>query len=529
VTSVPVPRPRRRASGGRLGRSTAIFAFWTGVSRVAGLAREIVAAAIFGTGGAAAAFVIAFQVPNLLRSLVADSALSAAFVPVFTELDEQGRHGEARRLAGALFGLISAGLGLVTVIAMVTAPWVMPIFAPGLPDDVIPTMVTLSQIMFPIVVLLGLTGLVVGILQAGGQFGPTAFVPVLWNAVILICLVAVTPVVPEDDRIYVYGVGILIGTLAQLLYLLPYLRGRGPFPLSLGLANPYVRRVLVLMLPVTLGLGLINVNASVDAIFATLVSTEAVRAIDAAFRLYILPQGVFSVAISTVLFPTISRLVARGDVDGLRRTIAAGQRQIFFMLLPASAFLLVLSEPIVRLVYEHGEFDAASTSATSEALFYFTLGLAFNGASLLLIRSFFSLQRPWLPTKVALGAMVLNAVLDAVFYKPFGVGGIPLSTSLSSLASFAALAWLLGRELGGLDGEDVVDGFTRSLIASGLLALLSWSVWRVLDDALGRSLAAQIVSLTCAAGAGIVAYGTAAHAMGMPELRALGRLTRPLR
>ena len=210
----------------------------------------------------------------------------------------------------------------------------MPLFAPGLPPALVPTMVTLAQIMFPIVVLLGLTGLVVGILQAGGQFGATAFVPVLWNVVILVCLVAVTPLVPSDDRIYVYAVGILVGTLAQLLYLLPYLRGRGPFPLSLGLRNPYVRRVLVLMLPVTISLGLINVNPSVDAVFATLVSNQAVRAIDAAFRLYILPQGVFSVAISTVLFPTISRLAARGDTDGLRHTIAAGQRQIFFMLLP---------------------------------------------------------------------------------------------------------------------------------------------------------------------------------------------------
>ncbi len=529
MTSVRVARSRSRGSGGRLGRSTAVFAFWTGVSRVAGLAREIVAAAIFGTSGVAAAFVIAFQVPNLLRSLVADSALSAAFVPIFTELDEQGRQGEARRLAGALFGLISAGLGLLTVIAMLTAPWVMPLFAPGLPSDLIPTMVTLAQIMFPIVVLLGLTGLVVGILQAGGQFGPTAFVPVLWNAVILFFLVVVTPLVSQGDRIYVYAVGILVGTLAQLLWLLPYLRGRGPFPLSLGLRNPYVRRVLVLMLPVTISLGLINVNASVDAVFATLVSTRAVRAIDAAFRLYILPQGVFSVAISTVLFPTISRLAARGDTEGLRRTIAAGQRQIFFMLLPASAFLMVLSEPIVRLVFQHGEFNAASTAATSEALFYFTLGLCFNGASLLLIRSFFSLQRPWMPTKVALGALVLNAALDAAFYQPFGVGGIPLSTSLASLASFGALAWLLGRELGGIDGDTVVEGFTRSLIASGFLALLSWTVWRVLDHALGRSLPAQIVSLGCAAAAGTAAYVSAAYAMRMPELRALSRLTRPLR
>jgi putative peptidoglycan lipid II flippase len=337
------------------------------------------------------------------------------------------------------------------------------------------------------------------------------------------------PLVPDDDRIYVYAGGIVAGTLAQLLFLLPYLRGKGPFPLSLGLVNPYVRRVLVLMLPVTLGLGLININALVDLGFASLVSEAAPRAIDAAFRLYILPQGIFSVAISTVLFPTISRLVARGDVAGLRRAVGAGLRQIFFMLAPASALLLVLAEPIVRLVYQHGEFDAASTDATAEALFYFTLGLCFNGASLLLIRAFFSLQRPWLPTKVALLGVVLNAALDAALYGPLGVGGIPLSTSITSFVTFVALVWLLGREIGGLDLDDILDGVIRSLLAAALLALLAWSAWRVVDDALGRSLGAQILSVGAGVAAGTAAYLAAAQAMAMPELRALARLARPLR
>jgi putative peptidoglycan lipid II flippase len=521
------PQPGRRSGG--LGRSTAIFAVWTGVSRVAGLAREILAAAIFGTQGAINAFVIAFQVPNLLRSLVADSALSAAFLPVFTELEEQGRAREARRLAGALIGLISMVLGLLTLVAIVTAPWVMPLFAPGLPDDLVDETVRLAQIMFPIVVLLGLTGIVAALLQAHGEFGPTAFAPVLWNVVIIAGLAAVTPLVPEDHRITVYAVAILVGTLAQLLYLLPYLRGKGPFPISLGLGNRRVRQVLWLMLPVTLGLGLINVNLSVDSVFATLVSDDSPRAIDAAFRLYLLPQGVFSVAIATVLFPTISRLAARRDVTGMQDTLAHGLRQIFFMLLPASAFLLVMSEPVVRLVFQRGEFDAASTALTSDALFYFAIGLAFNGASLLVIRAFFSMQRPWLPTAVAGLGVVLNVILNAILYQPLGTGGIPLATSISSIATFLVLQWLLERELGGLHRAWLLDGMARSLVASAVSALLAWSTWRVLDDALGRGAVAQIVSVGAAIAAGALAYLAAAQAFGMPELRALSRLTRPLR
>lgn len=512
----------------RLAVSTAIFAAWTGVSRVAGLVREIVAAALFGTSGQISAFVVAFNVPNLLRSLVADSALSAAFVPVFTQLQEQGKHREAQRLAGAFFGFISISLGLISLLAIIAAPWLMPLFAPGLDPALVDQTVQMARIMFPIVLLLGLTGLVAALLQAAGRFGATAFAPVLWNMVIIGGLVAVTPFVPSDDQITVYAIAVVIGTLAQLLYLLPSLKGLGPFPLSFGFRNKRLRQVLVLMLPVTLGLGLININLTVDTIFATLVSEQAPRAIDAAFRLYLLPQGVFSVAISTVLFPTISRLAARDDLVGLRQTIASGMRQIFFMLLPASAFLLVLSEPVVKLVFQRGEFGPQSTQLTSGALFFFAIGLAFNGASLLVIRAFFSMQIPWLPTKVAALGVVLNLVLDAILYGPMGTNGIPLSTSISSVVTFSVLVWLLERELGGLHREWVFDGVGRSVAGSLVSVLLAWASWTVVSDALPGGPIGQIISVSTAIAAAAIAYLAAALAMEMPELRSLTRLRRPL-
>ena len=514
---------QRRGSGG-LGRSTALFSFWTAVSRVAGLVREIIAAALFGTVGAINAFVIAFQVPNLLRSLVVDSAISAAMVPIYTQLQEEGRRTDANRLVGALAGVVTLGLGAITVVAMLIAPWMMPLFAPGLDQQLQDQVVWLSQIMFPIVPLLGLTGIVAAVLQAEGRFTPTAFVPVLWNAVIIVALGVGAVFIPEDNRIWVYAAGILLGTLAQLLYLLPHLRGLGPFPLSLGLGNRMVRRVLVLMLPVTVGLGLININAVVDGIFATLVSEQAVRAIDAAFRLYILPQGIFSVAISTVLFPTISRMAANKDFPGLRDSVASGLRQIFFLLLPASAFLMVLAEPVVRLVYQRGAFDGYSTLITSDALFFFTIGLVFNGASLLLIRAFFSLQQPWVPTAIAGAGVLLNAALTAILYQPLGVGGIPLSTSITSLVTVLLLVYYLSERTGQLDLRFITEGFAQAVgvaLASGLLA---WLTWRVLDDALGRSLIAQLIAVGMAMAASVFAVVAAARAMNMPEMTAIMRV-----
>lgn len=514
---------------GGLGRSTAIFALWTGLSRIAGLAREIIAAALFGTRGEINAFVIAFNVPNILRSLVADSALSAALIPVYTQLVEQGRRRDAQRLLGAMVGVITMGLGGLTLLVIVLAPWIMPVFAVGLSPELQAETVRLAQIMFPIVPLLALTGLVAAVLQADGQFGATGFVPILWNVVIIAFLVVLTPLVDPDQRVDVYAWGILAGTLAQLLFLLPFMRGRGPFPISLGRGVPQLRRVLILMLPVTLGLGLINVNAAVDNVFAGLVSEEAVRAVDAAFRLYILPQGVFSVAISTVLFPTIARMVARGDMEGVGHAVTSGVRQIFFMLLPASAFLMVLAEPVTRLVFERGEFDASSTSLTASALFAFTLGLAFNGASLLVIRAFFSLQMPWVPTKVAALGLVLNIVLDAVLYRPLGVAGIPLATSVVSLVTFLVLLRMLRREVGGVDTADLLDGFWRCLAGGLVMAVLAWSTWRLLDDALGRGLVAQAVSVGAATAMASFAYLAAAQAFAMPELRRLRGLLGPLR
>ncbi|MFN8110002.1 MAG: murein biosynthesis integral membrane protein MurJ [Thermoleophilia bacterium] len=527
MTSRSGAPPREGRGGSGLGRSTAIFAIWTASSRVIGLVREMVAAALFGTAGIAP-FVIAFNIPNVLRSLVADSALSAALIPAYTRLLEEGKPREARRLVGAMVGLTTMVLGAITLLAIVTAPWVMPLFAAGLTPDQQDQTVWLSQLMFPIVLLLALTGIVAAVLQANGEFGATGFVPVLWNAVIIACMgIGAVILPPGRDRLTAYAVGILLGTLTQLLYLLPHLRGKGPF--RFGRSSPHLRGVLILMVPVTLGLGLININAAVDNEVASFISGAAVGAVDKAFRLYILPQGVFSVAISTVLFPSIARMVARGDRDGVGDMVSAGIRQIFFMLLPASAFLMVLAVPVTRLLYAHGTWSANDTSLTSKALVTFTIGLVFNGASLLLIRAFFSLQDPWMPTKVAAGGVLINVVLDLVLYIPLGVAGIPLSTSAVSLFSFLALLYALRGRVGRIDTAWLLDGFLRCLAASGMLAVMSWATWRILDDLLGRSLPAQVVTVGAALALGTAGYISAARAFFIPELGQLAQLRRPLR
>ena len=510
--------------GRRLAWSTAIFAAATGLSRIFGLVREIVAKNYFGVRGPINAFEIAFLIPNTVRALVADAALSSAFVPVFSELLEKGERARAWRVASTLFWLMVLGLGSVTVLFVLLAPWLMAPF-PYEQD----LLVGLARLLFPIVLLLGLSGIVVGILNSYEHFSIPALTPVLWNAVIIVGLVVGVPHVDsENGKLYVYAGAILAGTVLQFLLPLPWLRGReGRLQLVLDWRDPAVRSFFVLMFPVTLGLGLINVNALIDGVFAAkLIDPQiAPSAINAAFRIYMLPQGMFSVAVATVLFPRLARLATRRDDEGFRETLSLGLRQIGFLLLPASAVSAVLAVPIVRLLYERGAFTSDQTGVVAAALAAFSLGLTFNGTMLMLNRAFFSLQSPWIPTAIALGNLALNAALDAALYS-VGVWGIPLATSLVNIAGTAALLYVFRQRIGRIGGARLVDSYTRIAVASAVAAGVAFGVWFGLDAVAGRSLSGQLASVGGGILAAVGVFFLLARLLAIRELDALLSLRR---
>jgi putative peptidoglycan lipid II flippase len=528
----PAPEPpaapdpeHARARGRRLALSTAFFSIATGLSRVAGLVREIVAASYFGVTGAMSAFTIAFQVPNLVRALFADAALQGAFVPVFTELLEKGKKKEAFAVASGLLSLLTMVLGSLTIVFWITAPWVMPVFSPGFSPHLQDLTVQLSRLMFPIVGLLALSGIVVGVLNSFEHFSVPALAPIVWNLIIIGSLVGLTPLFHGDDRIYAYAIGVLAGTIVQFVLPLPWLRGRGGrFTVNRDWRNPAVLRVLKLMLPVTIALGLINFDALINSIFGTLVNVEAPSAIDKAFRIYMLPQGLFSVAIATILFPTLSRFAARGAFDDLRSTMSNGIRQILMLLVPSAALMAVLATPITRLVYQRGEFDPAATALVSQAMWVWALSLPANGASLLFSRTFFSLQKPWLNTSLALGNLAVNAAVSAALYGPLGVKGVVLGSVVSTVGMALAQAFFLRRDLGGIEGGRILSASIRIAAATALLAGVSYAVWRELDDLLGRSLVMQALSLGTGILAGIGVYTAAVLLLRLEEARQIRRL-----
>jgi putative peptidoglycan lipid II flippase len=522
--------PSRR----RISVNTAIFAIATGLSRIAGLAREIVAASYFGTRGPASAFTIASQIPNLMSNLFAQAALSAAFVPVFTDLLQQGRKREAFKLASTLFWIILIALGALTAVGILLAGTIMPLFTgstftPALND----LTAGLAQVLFPVVLLLGLTGLLVGILQSYDEFTIPALAPAIWNIVILVLLIALRPHFHGPNQLYAYAIAWLVATVVQLLMVASALR-RIDFRLQLSLdwRDPRVKQVFVLMLPVTIGLGIVNLDQLLNSVFGTLVSPQAPRAIDNAFRIYMLPQGVFSVAVATVLFPTLSRQAARRDVAGMRRAVGNGVRQINLLLIPAAVQMAVLAVPITRLVFQRGEFTAHSTHLVSVALFWFAFSLPFGGVNLLLTRTFFAVQRPWIPTGLAALNMIVDVIVSVALYKPLGIAGLVIGTAVAN----AVMTALQFRRLrigfnGHLEGGKTLTITVRILIASALMGVVSWAVWKGLESLLGLSLIPQLIAVGVAIAAGAAIYAGVVLAMRIPEAQqiealVMGRLRR---
>ncbi|MBV9607753.1 MAG: murein biosynthesis integral membrane protein MurJ [Solirubrobacterales bacterium] len=517
----PGSGPRRR----RIADNTAIFAIATALSRVAGLGREVAGAAFFGTSAAYSAYTLASQVPNLFSNLFSQAALSAAFVPVFTELLQKGRKREAFRLAATLFWVILVALGALTLVWLAIAGVVTPLFtASGIPAALT---AGLSRVLFPVVLLLSLTGLLVGILQAYDEFTIPALTPAVWNIVILVGLIVLRGQFHGEDQVYAYAIAWLAATVVQFLMVVAALR-RIDFRLAFSFdwRDPRVRQVLILFVPVTLSIGIVNLDIFINSGFGSLVGSYAPAAINQAFRIYMLPQGIFSVAVATVLFPTLSRMAVARDPAGIRRAVGNGMRQINLLLIPSAALMLVLSTPIVRLVFQHKDFGPLSTHYVSTALFWFSFSLPFAGVNLLLTRTFFAVQRPWIPTKLAAMNMAVDAIVSIALYKPLGIAGLVIGTAAANLVMTALQLHRLRIGLNGyLEGGQTLMITARILVATVIMAAVARGVWYLLDKGLGHtSLLAQIVAVGFACAVSGALYAWLTLKMRIPEARQIEQL-----
>jgi len=509
----------------KLAWAAVIVASATAISRVVGLGREVLTAGVYGVTPDYNVFVSVSVVPNLIRQLFADAAISAAFVPVLTALLTAGDVERARRLTGTLLGFMLAVVGALCVVLILGATPVVQAIYPKLTgtSHMAALAAQLLQILVPTVLVLALAGVLTGVLYSHERFTMPAVVSIVWNLVII----AFMAIWHEQWGVYALAWGTLVGTVVELILLGFAMRAAGePLRLNFHFGDPYLRRVLALMVPITITLGILNFNALIDTYFAQFVSDHAAAEIGYSFRLYQLPQGIFAVTIGTILFPTLSRFAAQDDMGRFRETLSLGVRQMIYVSLPFLVWFTVLAAPIVRLVYQRGTFDATATHEVSLALAAFTLGLTFANVNIMFNRSFQSMQKPWLPLYVGLANLGLNAILDWVLLKPLGVAGITLSTSIVSAFNLILLVWLLRRLIGRIDGRRIAKAAGGAFVGAAALAVFSGGLWFALHGFAARGFVPLLLSVFVSVGAGGLAYLRVSKVLGLEELATVRRLWR---
>jgi putative peptidoglycan lipid II flippase len=509
----------------KLALAAVIVASATAISRLTGLGREVITAAVYGVDPDYNTFVSVSVIPQLVQQLFADAAISAAFVPVFTALLTKGDKERAYRLAANLLGLIVVVVGAaVVILALAAGPlteWMYPELTQtpagaGLASD-------LLRILVPTILFLSLAGAISGVLYSFERFTMPAVVSIVWNLTIIAAIVLFQGSIGVDAIAW----GMLVGTLLEVVMLAgaARYRGRWLWP-RFGLGDPLLRRVLLLMVPITITLGILNFNSLIATWFAQFVSDRAAAEIGYAFRLYQLPQGIFAVTIGTVLFPSLSRFAAQRDEPRFRETVSLGVRQMVFVSLPFVAWFAAMPDAFVELVYQRGNFDAAATVEVAGALAFFSVGLVFANANIMLNRSFQSMQRPWLPMYVAVGNLVVNFVLCWLLYEPLGVRGLTLSMAIVSAVNFFALFFLLRRQVGRVDGRRMAVAAGGALICASALSVVSYGVWRALGGWADRGFWGLLAALTAAVVAGGAVYLGLARLLRLEELSVVRQVFR---
>jgi putative peptidoglycan lipid II flippase len=453
-----------------LARSTTLVSSATFVSRLFGLVREQVFAFLFGAGFATDAFVAAFRIPNLLRDLFAEGALSAAFVPVFTDYLVNKDKKEAFRLGNMVANGLLVVLGAVVIVGMLATPLIVGLIAPGF--DTVPgksdLTAVLARIMFPFLLLISLAAVAMGMLNSLRHFGVPAFASVFLNLGMILAGFFICPFF--EVPIIGMAIGALLGGLGQWAFQLPSLRKEGyRYRPVLSFYDPGVRRIAVLMTPAILGLASTQVNIFVNTIIASFLSQASISYLNYSFRLMHFPLGVFGVAVATVTLPVVATFAAKKDVTGALSTCASSLKLVFFLTLPSIFFLCLAAKPTIAVLYQHGRFNFQDTVFTSQALLFYALGLFAYASVRVIAPVFYSMGDTKTPVKVSVLAVGVNIGLNLALMRPLGFRGLALATSVSAMVNMFMLLVLLRRRIGPLDLADLTAGFLRMFAASAAM------------------------------------------------------------
>jgi putative peptidoglycan lipid II flippase len=504
----------RRQMARSAGLVSALFA----ASRLLGLLRDMAIYARFGTGAELDAYLAAFRVPDLIFYLVAGGALASAFIPTFTArlaAENDPRHLAAWRLASSVAHLmLLATTGLAIVAALLARPLVATLIAPGFGPEQQALTAQVMTIMLLAPIIFGLSGIIMGILNSFQHFLAPALAPILYNLMILGGAWFLAP----EIGVYGLAIGVVAGALAHLLVQLPALLRRRPvYSATLGLHNPDVREVGRLMGPRVLGLAAVQINFLVSANLASRLAAGSLSALNSAWLLMLLPQGIIAQGIATAIFPTLSAQAAQGQIAALRSTLNAALRAVIWLTVPAAVGLFLLRTPVIAALLQRGQFTAESTAMAAYALAFFAFGLVAHSLLEVVTRAFYALHDTWTPVKLGIGAMVLNLALALLLVRPLSFGGLALANTIATTVETLALLWLIRPRVDGLGGRRLLGSLARALpgtlaMAGVLLLFLDlaagWPAWAIASGGIVL---------------GMAVYGAFALFLGRSELRALRR------
>jgi len=442
-------------------------------SRILGFVREQLLAVKFGATGISDAYVAAFTIPDFLYNLLVGGALSAAFIPVFSSYIARNEEEEAWKMASTVINLVVVIMLFCIGLGFLFTPELVKLVAHKFTGERLNTTIKLTRIMLPAVLFTGLNGFLMGMLNSYQHFLTPALGSVIYNAVIILAGYFLA----GRFGIAAFAFGVVAGMILNFTVQLPSLARYGlKYRPLIDIRHPGVVKMGKLMIPTLLGLAVSQINLIVNQNLASGLSEGSIMALRLANRLMYLPLGLFAVAIGMAIFPTMTGFAARGEMENFKKSVAWGIKSVWFIILPAQVGLMVLSVPIVRLLFEMGEFTPEMTKATALALLFYCIGLFAHSALQVILRGFYSLHDTVTPVTTSLLTIVLNYILNIIFIRYLGHGGLALGFSLTGIFNFLILLWLFGRKIGKIYGKDIIVSGLKSLMASLLMGAVAYYI-----------------------------------------------------
>jgi putative peptidoglycan lipid II flippase len=501
-------------------KSASLISALTVVSRVFGYIRDSRIAFLLGASTAADAYTTAYRIPNLLRRLVGEGAVSAAFIPVFSRYVAEQKKEDAWEFANTLLTVITFLLTAVTLTGILLSPLIVRLFASGFGDTPgkLELTATLNRIMFPYMFLIGLSALAMGILNSFHRFGAPAFAPIVLNLTMIVFSFVGSLF---GDVTKTLAVGVVFGGALQLGIQIPALLEMGwKIRLKFDFRHPGVRRVAKLMVPVVFGVGIVQINVLVDTQFASYLEEGSVTAIYYADRVMELVLGGYAVAVSTVILPLLSRQAALRKMDELKTTLNFAIRLILFITFPATVGLILLRSQIIEVLFQHGDFDAASTALTAWALPFFAVGLSAFSMVKIIVPAFYALQDTRTPVKIAFVAMLLNIGFNFLLIRPLRNGGPALATSLSAFFNSISLFVIFLNRYGSIGGRSIVQSIGKFIVGSVALGVVVYVMIHWPGFYTGR-LSQKVIALGVTIAAATVTYFAIGRLLNFHELAEL--------